>query len=92
MAWLSLITTLAKSCTWQNERVALYNGRSAGAWSAQPATKEGSIIMTYNEFLERYCRCYGDAEGNRPCDNGACCDRCMTDEMVKLWKEVHDND
>lgn len=48
--------------------------------------------MTYNEFLDRYCGCHGDAEGNRPCDNGACCDRCMTDEMIKLWKEVHDND
>lgn len=42
--------------------------------------------MTYNEFLERYCRCYGDAEGNRPC-----CDRCMTPEFKKLWKEVQDN-
>ena len=47
--------------------------------------------MTYNEFLERYCRCYGDAEGNRPCDNGACCDRCMTPELEKLWKEVRVN-
>lgn len=48
--------------------------------------------MTYNEFLSRFCGCYENEIGNRPCDNGAPCDKCMTDEMIKLWKEVHDND
>lgn len=41
--------------------------------------------MTYSEFLDRYCGCHEDEVGNRPCD------KCMTDEMIKLWKEVRDN-
>lgn len=44
--------------------------------------------MTYNEFLDRFCGCHEDEVGNRPCDNGCMCDKCMTDEMIKLWKEV----
>lgn len=48
--------------------------------------------MTYSEFLDRYCDCHEDKVGNRPCDNGYICDECMTNEMIKLWKEVHDND
>lgn len=54
-------------------------------------TKEGSIIMTYNEFLSRFCGCHEDEVGNRPCDNGCMCDKCMTPELEKLWKEVRDN-
>lgn len=80
MAWQSLIMTLAKSCTWQTERGA-----------PNPQTKEGSIIMTYNEFLSRFCGCHEDEIGNRPCDNGCMCDKCMTPELEKLWKEVRDN-
>lgn len=45
--------------------------------------------MTYNEFLDRFCGCHADSAGNRPCDNGYICDKCMTDEMVTLWKQVH---
>lgn len=48
--------------------------------------------MTYNEFLSRFCGCHEDEVGNRPCDNGYMCDKCMTDEMIELWKEVHDDD
>ena len=51
--------------------------------------KERNIIMTYSEFLDRYCDCHEDKVGNRPCDNGYICDKCMTNE---IWKEVHDND
>lgn len=47
--------------------------------------------MTYNEFLSRFCGCHEDEVDNRPCDNGCMCDKCMTDEMIKLWKEVQDN-
>lgn len=36
--------------------------------------------MTYNEFLSRY----EDGVGNRPCDNGCMCDKCMTPELEKL--------
>ena len=47
--------------------------------------------MTYNEFLDRFYGCYEDKMGNRPCDNSYICDKCMIDEMIKLWKEVRDN-
>lgn len=47
--------------------------------------------MTYNEFLSRFCGCHEDEVGNRPCDNGSMCDRCMTPELEKLWKEMRDN-
>lgn len=47
--------------------------------------------MTYNEFLSRFCGCPEDEVGNRPCDNGCMCDKCMTPELEKLWKEVRDN-
>lgn len=38
----------------------------------------------YDAFLnENFCTC--DECGNRPCDNGATCDRCMTDDACDLW-------
>lgn len=91
MAWQSLIMTLAKSCTWQTERVALYKDALRERGAPNPQTKEGSITMTYNEFLSRFCGCHEDEVGNRPCDNGCMCDKCMTPELEKLWKEVRDN-
>lgn len=40
----------------------------------------------YDQFLnENFCGC--DDVGNRPCDNGAVCDRCMTDEACNMWDE-----
>lgn len=47
--------------------------------------------MIYNEFLSHFCGCHEDEVGNRPCDNGCMCDKCMTPELEKLWKEVRDN-
>ena len=37
-------------------------------------------MYTWEDFLNEYCGCSYDEVGNRPCDNGACCDRCMADE------------
>lgn len=38
----------------------------------------------YDAFLNEYfCAC--DEVGNRPCDNGVTCDRCMTDDACDLW-------
>lgn len=91
MAWQSLIMILAKLCTWQTKRVTLYNGALRERGAPNPQIKEGSITMTYNEFLSRFCGCHEDEVDNRPCDNGCMCDKCMTDEMIKLWKEVQDN-
>ena len=40
----------------------------------------------YDQFLnENFCGC--DEVGNRPCDNGAVCDRCMTDGACNMWDE-----
>lgn len=38
-------------------------------------------MYTWEDFLNEYCGCSCDEMGNRPCDNGACCDRCTT-----VWK------
>lgn len=40
-------------------------------------------MYTWEDFLNEYCGCSCDEMGNRPCDNGACCDRCMTDEAKR---------
>ena len=37
-------------------------------------------MYTWEDFLNEYCGCSCDEVGNRPCDNGVCCDRCTTDE------------
>ena len=38
-----------------------------------------------NQFLAFYCHCYEDEVGNRPCDNGAICDKCMTEQAQRDW-------
>lgn len=44
---------------------------------------EGRTIMrittrkAYDKWLAQVCHCYPDEVGNRPCDNGCMCDRCM---------------
>lgn len=43
-------------------------------------------IKAWKETLEEYCHCYADAVGNRPCDNGAVCDRCMTQDVQEVYK------
>lgn len=42
----------------------------------------------YSQFLASYCGCYPDSEGNRPCDNGLLCDRCMTKEAQEIWQKM----
>lgn len=37
-------------------------------------------------FLENYCHCYADDEGNRPCDNGVLCDWC--DRLTDIWLDI----
>lgn len=46
------------------------------------------ITTLYNQFLRDYCHCHEDEVGNRPCDNGALCDRCMTREAQEIWKKL----
>lgn len=45
----------------------------------------------YEKFLATYCGCYTDEIGNRPCDNGALCDRCMTKEMQAIWEKIKED-
>lgn len=42
----------------------------------------------WDEILRKFCGCYADEAGNRPCDNGLLCDRCMTDEVQRIYKSM----
>lgn len=44
------------------------------------------LIALYEKFLRDCCHCCPDEIGNRPCDNGAMCDRCMTKQAQEIWK------
>jgi hypothetical protein len=33
----------------------------------------------WDEVLKDCCKCYPDAVGNSPCDNGCLCDKCSAD-------------
>lgn len=44
----------------------------------------------YNEWLSKRCGCYVDAVGNRPCDNGVPCDKCMQPELSAEWQAIKD--
>lgn len=39
------------------------------------------MISLYSRYLSEICHCYADENGNRPCDNGAICDRCDQQEI-----------
>lgn len=54
-------------------------------------TTNMKIVSAYDNFLNQYCGCYTDEEGNRPCDNGCLCDRCMTHEAQELWEKIKRN-
>lgn len=43
-------------------------------------------IEAWDKVLREYCHCYADAVGNRPCDNGAICDRCMTKDVREVYR------
>ena len=45
------------------------------------------ITKAWNKFLDEECGCYADEFGNRPCDYGAVCDRCMTVNKMKEFRE-----
>jgi hypothetical protein len=47
------------------------------------------ITKAWNKFLDEECGCYTDEFGNRPCDYGAVCDRCMTVEKMKEFREKY---
>ena len=41
------------------------------------------LIKAWDEFLNVECGCYADEYGNRPCDNGAVCDRCSDEKLYE---------
>lgn len=52
--------------------------------------------MTKSEIISKVlatmCGCYEDIVGNRPCDNGAYCDRChMEDVREAIQKALKEN-
>lgn len=49
------------------------------------------LIKAYDQFLYVYCGCYTDSNGNRPCDNGVLCDRCMREDAQKMWKKIKED-
>lgn len=40
----------------------------------------------WDKVLREYCHCYTDDVGNRPCDNGCLCDRCLADDVQQIYK------
>ena len=42
----------------------------------------------WDKLLRERCHCYPDAVGNMPCDNGAICDRCSSDEIDQEYKRL----
>lgn len=46
------------------------------------------MVYLYSRYLSEICHCYADENGNRPCDNGAICDRCEQQEIsFNDWRE-----
>ena len=45
------------------------------------------LIKAWDEFLNVEFGCYADENGNRPCDNGALCDRCSDEKFYKFFRE-----
>lgn len=39
------------------------------------------MVHLYSRYLGEICHCYANENGNRPCDNGAICDRCEQQEI-----------
>lgn len=49
------------------------------------------LIATYDQFLMRYCGCFADEKGFRPCDykkeTDTPCALCMSEGARRKWKE-----
>lgn len=50
-----------------------------------------NLINAWVKFLTEELQCYADQNGNRPCDNGVVCDRCMTDKVKKEFLRKLEN-
>lgn len=44
--------------------------------------------MTRDKFLEVFCDCYADKNGNHHCENGWICNLCHQPEAEKLWCKI----
>lgn len=45
------------------------------------------LLYDQDKFLSEELHCYTDQNGNRPCDNGMMCDKCMTDEIMENFNK-----
>ena len=45
------------------------------------------IFDSWDKFLADELKCYADENGNRPCDNGAKCDRCADEKIYEKFRE-----
>lgn len=55
------------------------------------ALDDKKFLIACEDFLITYCHCYPDENGNRPCDYGALCNLCVTDEMQAIWKKIKED-
>ena len=47
------------------------------------------LLENWDEFLNVEFGCYADENGNRPCDNGALCDRCSDEKTYEeFYKQI----
>ena len=49
------------------------------------------LIKAWDEFLSVEFGCYTDENGNRPCDNGAVCDRCSDEKIYENFCKKNRN-
>ena len=47
-----------------------------------------NAINLWDKVLREYCHCYPDIVGNRPCDNGCLCDRCMSKDVKEIYNSL----
>lgn len=43
-------------------------------------------LKLWDKVLREYCHCYPDDIGNRPCDYGCPCDRCLADDVKQIYR------
>lgn len=46
------------------------------------------VIEAWDEFLIDRVGCKPDEHGNRPCDNGAPCDKCLDQTVLEDFRKV----
>lgn len=50
--------------------------------------KNYQAIKIWDKVLKEYCHCYPDEVGNRPCDNGSWCTRCLEKDVQEIYRSL----